>query len=635
MIFELASTIQDMLEDDAQARAQAAESAMPSLEEERMVREAAANQVAKEAKEEMVRKKEAVAAEEERMLGQLVEEEVKRRQERVRVARKKSTAQDNEKPVEPDIDQSDTVVFDQPVVFKDDRGRSASFRAVYGKTLVSKSGSSEVSTVKPIVSSNGVNAPLLLLKEIVLEPRGTDESQFREKLRSSEEKLEALKSLRHPNIVDFLNFKIYRAVVSDDTSGSWNVAVLLEFANKGSLFELLDIAESVGAANIRSWTIQLLEGLNYYHRHGIVHENIHCGNIMLFRPQSGSTIVKLSDGFQRTLPCPSRETKFTSSTSPSWLSPELAQDSARRTVKTDVWDLGIVFLQMAFGKDVLLQYASPNALIGAHDLSDSLETMICQLFRVDPKKRPTAFDLLPSEFLRDNAPLLVTSSISNSLVSTRPNRVRHDSTNVLGSLSRYASDFVEAGRLGKGGFGEVVKARNKIDGRFYAVKKIPQLSTSTDTLQEIMLLSQLNHPYVVRYFTAWLEHDYSIPQDGSEDAITSTEDVSTASAKDNVEFGFSTGGLDFISSSGYPKVQFGYDSGDENHEDEDAEESEDEEPESSTGNSKNARHVRSVSEVRPLRSILYIQMEYCEKHVNLTSLYFILSHTNLSRRCEI
>lgn len=76
-------------------------------------------------------------------------------------------------------------------------------------------------------------------------------------------------------------------------------------------------------------------------------------------------------------------------------------------------------------------------------------------------------------------------------------------------MSRYKNDFVEAGRLGRGGYGEVYRSRKKLDGRFYAIKKIKSRSASAlnDVLSEIMILSQLNHPYVVRYYNAWLEDE--------------------------------------------------------------------------------------------------------------------------------
>ena len=61
----------------------------------------------------------------------------------------------------------------------------------------------------------------------------------------------------------------------------------------------------------------------------------------------------------------------------------------------------------------------------------------------------------------------------------------------------------------------VVRSRNKLDGRFYAVKKIKSRSASSlnDVLSEIIILSQLNHPYVVRYYNAWLEDETASPAD--------------------------------------------------------------------------------------------------------------------------
>ncbi|OMJ25242.1 Eukaryotic translation initiation factor 2-alpha kinase 1 [Smittium culicis] len=73
--------------------------------------------------------------------------------------------------------------------------------------------------------------------------------------------------------------------------------------------------------------------------------------------------------------------------------------------------------------------------------------------------------------------------------------------------SRYNEDFYEGRRLGKGGFGEVFEAQNKLDGRSYAVKKIKikKESTLEKTLREIKVLARLDHPNIVRYYSSWVE----------------------------------------------------------------------------------------------------------------------------------
>ena len=78
------------------------------------------------------------------------------------------------------------------------------------------------------------------------------------------------------------------------------------------------------------------------------------------------------------------------------------------------------------------------------------------------------------------------------------------------SSSRYVQDFEEIAVLGRGGFGVVVSASNKLDGRRYAVKKIPLRSSASPAeaariLREVATLSRLQHNHVVRYFNCWLE----------------------------------------------------------------------------------------------------------------------------------
>ncbi|XP_063170992.1 eukaryotic translation initiation factor 2-alpha kinase 1 [Candoia aspera] len=76
--------------------------------------------------------------------------------------------------------------------------------------------------------------------------------------------------------------------------------------------------------------------------------------------------------------------------------------------------------------------------------------------------------------------------------------------------SRYVNEFDEISRLGKGGYGTVYKVRNKLDGQFYAIKKILiKKATKQDcmkVLREVKVLAQLQHPNIVGYHTAWMEH---------------------------------------------------------------------------------------------------------------------------------
>ncbi|XP_012705385.2 eukaryotic translation initiation factor 2-alpha kinase 1 isoform X1 [Fundulus heteroclitus] len=76
--------------------------------------------------------------------------------------------------------------------------------------------------------------------------------------------------------------------------------------------------------------------------------------------------------------------------------------------------------------------------------------------------------------------------------------------------SRYLSEFEEVCRLGKGSYGNVFKVVNKLDGQYYAVKKILIKRVSKEdcmkVLREVKVLSSLQHVNIVGYHTAWMEH---------------------------------------------------------------------------------------------------------------------------------
>jgi hypothetical protein len=59
-----------------------------------------------------------------------------------------------------------------------------------------------------------------------------------------------------------------------------------------------------------------------------------------------------------------------------------------------------------------------------------------------------------------------------------------------------------ARRVDQGGFGQVMRVRNKLDGREYAIKRVrldrKDAEYNRRYLREVTTLSQLHHDYVVR-----------------------------------------------------------------------------------------------------------------------------------------
>lgn len=102
--------------------------------------------------------------------------------------------------------------------------------------------------------------------------------------------------------------------------------------------------------------------------------------------------------------------------------------------------------------------------------------------------------------------------------------------------SRYRSEFKETLPLGRGGFGTVFQCKNALDGGEYAIKKIKIISQLSDdgkvtkhfsqklhrVLREVKCLALLDHPNIVRYYTAWLEVDDGNQNEDDETNTTSS-----------------------------------------------------------------------------------------------------------------
>lgn len=320
-----------------------------------------------------------------------------------------------------------------------------------------------------------------------------------------------------------------------------------------------------------------------------------------------------------------RENKLSEYT---WPSPELRERPGVYGRKNDIWCLGVVFIEMLWGVDVTKEFGDFEAFMrtASSELPPVANEFARRILEPDPKKRPTAIDLMNDPFFAgDNesmiaeqaAPPVFSSSVaphinSNNIIKPSTPQlfepsmaVNHDfnksmyppnnqtqannniqpisdtsaTTNI--STSRYKADFEEIEFLGKGGFGEVIKARNRLDGRLYAIKKIRLDPKDSEDLRKILRevhsLSSLHHQYVVRYFATWFEDEDGSGFKDSDESFSESESDYEDEEEDGDVSAYKQQQHDFLSvdqqpkskSKSYSAIQFDDDDDESSSEDED------------------------------------------------------------------
>ncbi|GAO50477.1 hypothetical protein G7K_4601-t1 [Saitoella complicata NRRL Y-17804] len=636
MIYDLAVMTQDFLNEcQADARKRAA-----SLGDERAKRLDDAERLAEEAEEKRRKEREEALLEENRVLEALIQEELKRKKERLKeISQEQKIKQQNEAETHVPVVKGmvgEVVTFDRVTQVKQG-AQTLTFKSVTGLVLLGRGGLVTVRLVKPIVEGSGANTTLVL-KEVDLLTEYWESLEGKKLIQKLERELDTIRALDHPYIARVYDFRVSR-----QTKG-WTIQVLEEYCNGGSMYSLLDTVGTVSPRHARHWMSQLLEGLCHIHKHGFIHRGIRLGCVLL-SSEDEEKVAKLSDAcFSQRLHEMNDTHPFTSEKhtyqdhlpiSEGWYPPETVRGSDKRSYsrKTDIWNLGIVFVQMVYDKEVVVRYRSPNELIKSRQVAADplLRDFLARIFHADYRKRASADELLHDQYFRQGmalaspveespythfnsllSPVKVVESEPEYRGSRSPTRqVSSTSSREPALMSRYKTDFEELEFLGKGGFGEVVKARNRLDGRLYAIKKVKlgkNENENTRILREVMTLSRLHHQYVVRYFTTWLERASPSRKNGKKGRGTETETETETDLTQSLSFGVdepSEVPIDFMSSSGFRSVRFAESESDDSDSDDSVA--------TATVDNDSDEDSDSEDEGKKSPGTLFIQMEYCEK----------------------
>lgn len=444
-----------------------------------------------------------------------------------------------------------------------------------------------------------------LLTEIIFDNPYFNTHNGKKEITNLEKELEGIMKIKNNDFINKLYGYTMERVRQGKNEEYWRLRLLTESNSNGNyLNELLSLVQSINIAVARNWLIRLLEALNVLHRNGLQHKLINNKTVYLMKDKVyGITQPKLDfSSFGYTIikmlqTNPNTKVKYSLSND---ILANIWEPFSKTNINkpnrfSDIWHLGVLFIEMTFGRDVLANYSSPIEFLNSnYDHGDPIREFLNKMVCENPKKRYSVMELLPMKFLRtniedinvqfhgshnfvNNSGTMITG-INESEKSNNTNSSNSDLTNRGSNLpqshnnrrkssshvvnirrksfnsglmknsnynykSRYASDFEEIAVLGKGAFGQVVKARNLLDSRYYAIKKVKQTESKlASILSEVMLLASLNHKYVVRYYAAWLEEpdtefeqNSAILTDSEEENDDSIEHENPSTG--NIEFG--------------------------------------------------------------------------------------------------
>ncbi|KAJ8980557.1 hypothetical protein NQ317_001064 [Molorchus minor] len=212
-----------------------------------------------------------------------------------------------------------------------------------------------------------------------------------EKLQSTKNEVAILKSLNHPNIIQY-----YDSFTINST-----FYIVMEYASSGSLFDRINKVRPrhFSPQYVMNLFCQILMGLDHIHQKKIIHRDLKCENIFLTGLKND--VIKIGDfGISKTLL--NNNMADTIIGTCNYLAPELC-DGKPYNSKSDIWSLGCILYELcAMEKmfdgtvsNVVLSIASGRKKsVNTKRYGQQMQEIIELMLELNPDKRPDTKKLM-------------------------------------------------------------------------------------------------------------------------------------------------------------------------------------------------------------------------------------------------
>ncbi|KAI0140674.1 mitogen-activated protein kinase [Pestalotiopsis sp. NC0098] len=252
---------------------------------------------------------------------------------------------------------------------------------------------------------HAITGELLAVKQVETpSPGANSQSDSRKKsmIEALKREISLLRSMQHPNIVQYLGC----------SSSQEHLNIFLEYVPGGSVQTMLNSYGALPEPLVRSFVRQILQGLSYLHNQDIIHRDIKGANILV----DNKGTIKISDfGISKKLEATNilggaANNKHRPSLQGSvfWMAPEVVKQTSY-TRKADIWSLGCLVVEMMTGNHPFPDCSQLQAIfkIGGgratptipDSASPEAKAFLNQTFEIDHNKRPSADELILSDFL--------------------------------------------------------------------------------------------------------------------------------------------------------------------------------------------------------------------------------------------